>query len=46
VASSKALSNPISKLNPEMLYRQIHYLVEQGDPASKGEEAIASRGEG
>ncbi|MBI4602381.1 MAG: hypothetical protein HY721_10525 [Planctomycetes bacterium] len=29
---------PISKLNPEMLYRQIQYLVEEGDLAQQREE--------
>jgi hypothetical protein len=32
------IPNAISKLNPEMLYRQIQYLVEEGDWASQGEE--------
>lgn len=37
---------PISKLNPEVLYRQIQYLVEEDDWASKGEEVIDLGGGG
>ena len=32
------LVDPISKLKPEMLYRQVQYLVEEGDWAQQGEE--------
>ena len=38
--------DPISKLNPEMLYRYIQYLVEESDWMSQGEELIAWGGEG
>jgi superfamily II DNA or RNA helicase len=34
----RIIQDPISKLNPEMLYRQIQYLVDESDWASKGEE--------
>ena len=30
--------DPMSKLNPEMLYRQIQYLVEEGDLGAHGQE--------
>jgi hypothetical protein len=32
------IQDPISRLNPEMLYRQIQYLVEEDDWAQQGEE--------
>ncbi|GEM_PF-6886931 len=35
------IQDPISSLNPEMLYRQIQYLVEEGDWAQQGEEVEA-----
>jgi len=35
------IQDPISKLNPEVLYRQIQYLVEEGDWARQGEEVEA-----
>lgn len=34
----RIIQDPISRLNPEMLYRQIQYLVEEGDWAREGEE--------
>jgi predicted GIY-YIG superfamily endonuclease len=34
----RIIQDPISKLSPEMLYRQIQYLVEEGDWAQQGEE--------
>jgi hypothetical protein len=34
----RVIQDPISRLNPEMLYRQIQYLVEEGDWAQQGEE--------
>jgi len=37
----RIIQDPISKLNPEMLYRQIQYLVEEGDWAQQGEEVEA-----
>lgn len=42
----RIIQDPISTLNPEVLYRQIQYLVEEGDWASKGEEPVALGGEG
>ncbi len=33
--------DPISKLNPEMLYRQVQFVVEEADWASKGDEVVA-----
>jgi len=35
----RIIQDPISKLSPEMLYRQIQYLVEEGDWLQRGEEA-------
>jgi hypothetical protein len=35
---SRIIQDPISRLNPEMLYQQIQYLVEEGDWAQQGEE--------
>jgi hypothetical protein len=37
----RIIQDPISRLNPEMLYRQIQYLVEEGDWAAQGEEVTA-----
>jgi hypothetical protein len=37
----RIIQDPISRLNPEMLYRQIQYLVEEGDWAQQGEEVDA-----
>jgi hypothetical protein len=34
----RVIQDPISKLNPEMLYRQIQYLVEEGDWGAHGQE--------
>lgn len=34
----RIVQDPISKLNPEMLYRQIQYLVEENDWAQQGQE--------
>jgi hypothetical protein len=34
----RIIQDPISRLNPEMLYRQIQYLVEEDDWAQQGEE--------
>jgi superfamily II DNA or RNA helicase len=34
----RIIQDPISRLKPEMLYRQIQYLVEEGDWAQQGEE--------
>ena len=33
-----SIQDRISKLSPEMLYRQIQYLVEEGDWVQRGEE--------
>jgi hypothetical protein len=38
----RIIQDPISSLNPEMLYRQIQYLVEEGDWAQQGEEVEAT----
>ena len=41
------IQDPISKLNPEMLYRQVQFFVEEKDWASKGLEAtFKSKGNG
>jgi hypothetical protein len=37
----RVIQDPISRLNPEMLYQQIQYLVEEGDWAQQGEEVEA-----
>jgi superfamily II DNA or RNA helicase len=37
----RLIQDPISRLKPEMLYRQIQYLVEEGDWAQQGEEVEA-----
>jgi hypothetical protein len=37
----RIIQDPISRLSPEMLYRQIQYLVEEDDWASQGEEVEA-----
>jgi superfamily II DNA or RNA helicase len=37
----RVIQDPISKLNPEMLYRQIQFVVEEGDWAQQGEEVLA-----
>jgi len=34
----RVIQDPMSKLNPEMLYRQIQYLVEEGDWGAHGQE--------
>ncbi|MFQ5903623.1 MAG: hypothetical protein ACE5JO_08030 [Candidatus Binatia bacterium] len=34
----RIIQNPISKLSPEVLYRQIQYLVEEEDWTSHGED--------
>jgi hypothetical protein len=34
----RIIQNPISLLSPEMLYRQVQFLVEENDWSSKGEE--------
>jgi len=43
----RIIQDPISRLNPKMLYRQIQYLVEEGDWARQGEvvEAPSKIGE-
>ena len=41
----RVIRDPISHLNPEMLYRQVQFLVEEADWASQG-EAILLNGEG
>ncbi len=38
------IQNPISKLNPEMLYRQIQYVVDEDDWAGQSEEVQIERG--
>lgn len=39
--SLRIIQNPLSNLNPKMLYRQVQFLVEEDDWASKGEEIKA-----
>jgi superfamily II DNA or RNA helicase len=34
----RVIQDPIPKLNPEMLYRQVQFMVEESDWAGKGEE--------
>ncbi|HDH57201.1 MAG TPA: DUF3883 domain-containing protein [Bacteroidetes bacterium] len=34
----RIIQDPISKLNPEMLYRQVQYFVEESDWLDKGDE--------
>jgi hypothetical protein len=36
----RTIQDPISRLSPEMLYRQVQYLVEEGDWAQHGEEVL------
>jgi len=40
----RVIQDPISKIKPEMLFRQIQYLVEEGDWATKGEEVAEPGG--
>jgi hypothetical protein len=37
----RIIQDPISRLNPEMLYRQIQYLVDEGDWSGQGEEVAS-----
>ncbi len=37
----RIIQDPISRLNPEMLYRQIQYVVQEGDWNAQGEEVEA-----
>jgi hypothetical protein len=32
------IQDPISRLNPEVLYRQVQFVVEEGDWVRQGEE--------
>lgn len=41
----RTIQDPIPKLNPEMLYRQVQFLIEESDWARQGEE-VAQVGEG
>ena len=36
----RVIQDPIPKLEPEMLYRQVQYLVSESDWGSRGEEVI------
>lgn len=36
----RIIQDSISKLNPEMLYRQIQYLIEENDWAKQGEKVV------
>jgi hypothetical protein len=36
----RIIQNPISRLSPEMLYRQVQFLVEEDDWSSQGEEIV------
>jgi hypothetical protein len=38
------IQDPIPKLNPEMLYRQVQFLVEEADWAGQGEEVTPGEG--
>jgi hypothetical protein len=37
----RIIQDPISHLKPEMLYRQIQFLVEEADWAAQGEEVLS-----
>ncbi len=37
----RIIRDPIPKLNPEMLYRQVQFMVEEGDWSSRGKEIIS-----
>jgi hypothetical protein len=37
----RIIQDPISRLKPEMLYRQIQYVVQEGDWAQQGEEVTS-----
>jgi hypothetical protein len=39
----RLIQNPISKLNPEMLYRQVQFIVEESDWIKQGEEVVGGR---
>jgi hypothetical protein len=39
----RIIQDPISKLNPEMLYRQVQFVVEESDWIKKGEEVVGGR---
>ncbi|MEI9476583.1 MAG: helicase-related protein [Deltaproteobacteria bacterium] len=41
----RLIQNPISKLNPEMLYRQVQFIVEESDWIKQGEEVVEERGQ-
>lgn len=38
----RIIQDPISKLNPEMFYRQVQFLVEESDWGGHGEEVLAN----
>lgn len=40
----RIIQDPIPKLNPEMLYRQVQFLVEEADWAGQGEEVTPGEG--
>jgi len=42
----RIIQDPISKLNPEVLYRQVQFVVEEDDWAGQGEEVEAPSGGG
>jgi len=39
----RIIQDPIPRLKPEMLYRQVQYVVEEGDWAQQGEEVLQER---
>jgi predicted AAA+ superfamily ATPase len=41
----RIIQDPISRLNPEMLYRQIQFVVEQDEWVRQGEEVVSVGGE-
>jgi hypothetical protein len=41
----RIIQDPISRLNPEMLYRQIQFVVEEDDWVRQGEEVVSVGGE-
>lgn len=40
----RIIQDPVPKLSPEMLYRQVQYLVQEADWADKGKEVIYEGG--
>ena len=38
----RIIQDPISKLTPEMLYRQVQFLVDESDWGRQGQEVVQS----